>query len=144
MVDGLEIRRLRKGDEELVISAASLFDDPPEGGETARFLDDPLHYLLIALLRGSPAGFASGTRIFHPDKSPQMFLNELGVAEHARNLGVGQALVRELGRIAREDGCAEMWVLTLPDNAPALAAYAKAGGIRDPEQQVMFTFKLLP
>lgn len=141
-MSGLEIRRLGSGDQALVRAAADLFDDAPDEAETERFLHDPLHYLLIAHVDGTAVGFVSGTRVFHPDKPPEMFLNELGVAEAARNRGTGRALVEALARAAAADGCREMWVLTSPDNLPAMAVYRNAGGALENEEQVMFTFHL--
>jgi ribosomal protein S18 acetylase RimI-like enzyme len=141
-VSGYTIRHLRPGDEALVQAAAVLFDEPPIPEETARFLADPLHYLLIAYLGDAPAGFVTGTRVFHPDKRPEMFLNELGVDEPYRQQGIGRALTKELARIAREAGCAEMWVLTSPDNTAAMNTYRSADGTPGDEQQVMFTYHL--
>ena len=136
------IRHMRPGDEALVIAAGILFDDPPIPEETTRFLANELHYLLIAFVGDAPAGFVSGTRVFHPDNKPEMFLNELGVDEAYRQQGIGRALTRELARLAREAGCGEMWVLTSPDNTAAMNTYRSAGGAPDDEQQVMFTYYL--
>lgn len=136
------IRHMRPGDEALVAAAGALFDEPPIAEETRRFLADPLHYLLIAYVDDAPAGFVSGTRVFHPDHAPEMFLNELGVDEAYRRLGIGRALTRELARLAREAGCSEMWVLTSPGNTAAMNTYRSAGGTPDDEQQVMFTYFL--
>jgi GNAT superfamily N-acetyltransferase len=73
-------------------------------------------------------GFVSGVETMHPDKGVEMFLYELEVAEAHRNRGVGRALVTALADLARERGCYGMWVATDAGNAPALKAYAAAGG----------------
>ena len=39
-------------------------------------------------------------------------------------------------------GCHEAWVLTSPNNQPAVRLYTSAGGVVDDEPTVMFTFPL--
>jgi ribosomal protein S18 acetylase RimI-like enzyme len=133
----MEIRRItRAGD---VHAAARLFDAPPVGDATQRFLADERHHLLIAGAAGVPAGMVTGVEMTHPDKGTEMFLYELGVGEPFRGRGVGQALVSALAGLARERGCYGMWVLTDEGNAAALATYGRAGGA--PERNlVMFSW----
>src|SRR5688500_17224144 len=112
----MELRVLGPGDERAVVEAASLFDDAPLAATTARFLDDPLHHLIVAYEEGTPAGFVSGVEMTHPDKGTEMFLYELGVDEAYRRRGIGKALVSALRDLAIERGCYGMWVLTDADN----------------------------
>ena len=126
-MDDLELRHLEPGDDALVELAAPLFDKQPLPSATADFLATPDHHLILALLRGEPAGFVSGVEMTHPDKGREMFLYELGVAESVRRRGVGTALVGALVALARERGCYGMWVLTDADNPAALGAYRRAG-----------------
>lgn len=126
MMVRMEIKRLRPGDEAIVLSS-DLFDHAPDPQWTERFLSTDNHHLLMAISDDIPVGFVSGVETIHPDKGSEMFLYELGVHSDHRKRGVGTALVRELARLARERGCYGMWVLTHADNAVALATYRAAG-----------------
>jgi ribosomal protein S18 acetylase RimI-like enzyme len=134
----LEIWRAEAGGEELVRAAGQLFDGSVELEATRRFLAQGLNELLIAYVDGEPAGFVSATELSHPDQAqPELFLNELGVAEAYRGRGVGRALVERLWEVARERGCRGMWVLTDDANVAANKVYAAAGGTRA-RREVMY------
>ena len=138
----VDVRRLRPGDDDAVLAAGHLFDDPPDPGATARFLAEPGHHLLVAYSDADePVGFVTGIETTHPDKGTELFLYELGVDEPARRQGVGTALVDALRALAVGRGCYGMWVLTEADNTAALATYRRAGG-GDPEPQVMISWDL--
>jgi ribosomal protein S18 acetylase RimI-like enzyme len=131
------VRRMRPGDDAVVIAAAELFDGPPTPEDTALFLARDGHHLLMAFdedeADGERAvGFVSGVETTHPDKGTEMFIYELAVAEDERNRGVGRSLVAALADIARERGCYGMWVLTDDDNPAAVKAYEAAGGRQEP------------
>jgi ribosomal protein S18 acetylase RimI-like enzyme len=129
----IDIRPLGPGDDEALLAAGALFDGPPERGATRRFLEDPLHHMLVAYDdAGQPVGFVSGVETTHPDKGTEMFLYELSVDERSRRRGIGSALVRALGALARERGCYGMWTGTEDDNAAARATYARAGAREEP------------
>ena len=123
----MEIVRASAGDEELVLAAGELFDDPPRREWAARFLAGEGHHLLFAMHGEVPIGFVSGVETTHPDKGTEMFLYELGTHEDHRRQGVAKALVAALAELARERGCYGMWVGTEPDNEAAIATYRSAG-----------------
>jgi ribosomal protein S18 acetylase RimI-like enzyme len=111
---------------------ADLFDEPPIGVATARFLAEANHHLLFAYDDGgTPVGMISGVETTHPDKGTEMFVYELGVAEAARRQGIATELVRALADLARERGCYGMWVGTETDNEAAQATYRKAGATEE-------------
>lgn len=123
------IRRMTGSDADTVVGAAALFDSLPTRPWTSAFLDAANHHLLLAATSaGRPVGFVSGMEILHPDKGSEMLLYELGVAEDVRRRGIGRALVRALEQLARDRGCAGMWVLTEPDDEPPVRTYVSAGG----------------
>jgi ribosomal protein S18 acetylase RimI-like enzyme len=133
----IEIRHLDAGDEEAVLAAGALFDDPPGRDATRRFLTEPTHHLLVAYdASGEPVGFVSGVETTHPDKGTEMFLYELAVAEPARRHGVGRSLVEALAALAEERGCYAMWVVIDTDNVAALRTYERAGA-QTPSSQLM-------
>lgn len=127
-----EIRRLGPADVDSVMAAGVLFDDPVRRDWAEAFLERAGNHLLIAYLDGEPAGFVSGVEVLHPDKDIEMLLYELGVDERFRRRGIGAELVRALVDVARRLGCRNVWVLTEPDNGPALATY-RAAGFTGPE-----------
>jgi ribosomal protein S18 acetylase RimI-like enzyme len=128
-------------DADLVMRAADLFDDPPVSQHTATFLAAPGHHLLVAIDGDEPVGFVSGVETSHPDKGTEMFVYELGTHENHRRRGIATALLEELRRIAADRGCTGLWVATEPDNAPAIAAYLRAG-YRGPQAAVVFERRL--
>jgi ribosomal protein S18 acetylase RimI-like enzyme len=135
----MELWQATAGSEERVKAAEHLFDDPVDLDATRRFLADDANHLLIVYVGGEGAGFVSGTEITHPDKrQPELFLNELGVAERFRGRGIAKALVARIWQIARDRGCGAMWVLTDESNVAARKVYGGAGGVRAGEPQLMF------
>jgi len=132
-----QIRRAGEAGE--VLAASHLFDHDAKPEWAQRFLSEPGHHLLLAYVEGHPAGFVSGVEMTHPDKGTEMFLYELAVDEGHRGAGIGRALVRALGELARQQGCYGMWVLTDRDNPAALKAYL-AGGATGDSDQVMLSF----
>ncbi|MGH2539269.1 MAG: GNAT family N-acetyltransferase [Actinomycetota bacterium] len=137
------VRRLQGGDEREVERFAEAFDDPVDGAASRSFLRDERHHLVVAYVDGHPAGFASAVEVFHPDKAPELFLNEIGVIEGFRRRGAGLALLEELKLLGKERGCVSIWVLTDEGNRAAMAMYARGGGEWNGERHVMFEVDLL-
>jgi aminoglycoside 3-N-acetyltransferase I len=77
------VRIERVVDAAAVAAGAELFDEPPQGTATARFISSPDHHLLFAYDDDRPVGMVSGVETTHPDKGTEMFLYELGVVEEA-------------------------------------------------------------
>jgi GNAT superfamily N-acetyltransferase len=115
-----------------------VFDEPIDAALLCEFLDDPRHHLAVALGPANEViGFASAVHYVHPDKRPQLFINEVGVAAPWQGRKLGARLLRVLLDQARTLGCTEAWVLTDEENAAACALYHSAGGRAQPT--VMFT-----
>lgn len=140
----MKIRLLRRGDEQLLAAVADdVFDDPLDAAVTAAFLADPRHHLAVAIDGGVVVGFASAVVYVHPDKPrPELWINEVGVASTHQRRGLGRELLHALLDVARREGCSEAWVLADRSNTAAQEFYASLGGIRAPEDAVMFTFTL--
>lgn len=140
------VRLLQPGEHALLERVApDVFDGPTVATLCREFAADPRHHLAVALdTDGRVVGMASGVHYVHPDKPPQMFVNEVGVAPGFEGQGIGRRLLAELLRRATELGCTEAWTATEPDNARAQALYARCGGVADPTPFVMFTFPLGP
>jgi aminoglycoside 6'-N-acetyltransferase I len=137
----METRLLHPGDEPLLTTAADgVFDHEVRPDLAAEFLADPRHHIAVAIEEGKIVGMASAVHYIHPDKSAELWINEVAVAGPYRRRGIAQALLNILFDHARALGCREAWVLTEPDNAPANALYRKVGGV--PEEAVMYAFEL--
>ena len=141
-MDDVSVRRLGPGDEDEVPRFDDAFDGPSDPVQTAAFLRDDRHHLIVSYVDGEPAGFISATEIFQPDKRPELFLNELGVAESMRRRGAATAMMQELTRLCRELGCVTIWVLTDEDNPAAMATYARSGATWDGRRHIMFELDL--
>jgi ribosomal protein S18 acetylase RimI-like enzyme len=88
-------------------------------------------------------GFVSAVHYVHPDKPrPELWINEVGVAETHRGRGLATRLLRAVFEAARRLGCVEAWVLTDRANTAAMRLYAGAASTEAPTDHVMFTFKL--
>lgn len=121
--------------------ASDVFDNVPRPDLSYEFLRDPCHHLAVAISeQGQVVGMASGVHYVHPDKDPQMFINEVGVSAAYEGQGLGKRLLAELFQRASELGSTEAWTATEPNNTRAQALYSRAGGERDPTAFVMFTF----
>src|SRR6516164_9284583 len=140
----IEIKVLGPQDAGVLANVApDVFDDPIDAGRAAEFLADPRHHLAVAVEDGCVVGFVSAVHYVHPDKPrPELWINEIGVAETHRRLGLGTRLLRAVFAVARGLGCAEAWVLTDRANTAAMRLYAAAGSTEAPTDHVMFTFRL--
>src|SRR6516225_1083646 len=122
--------------------AEDVFDGPVDARWAAAFLADSRHHLAVAVEAEQVVGFASGVHYVHPDKPPELWVNEVGVSPAQQNRGVGRRLLAALFERARALGCAQAWVGTERTNAPARRLYAVAGGVEEPEDFVIVTFRL--
>ena len=139
----IEVRVLHRGDEPLLMRVAQgVFDNAVDIENSANFLRDPRHHLAVAVEQSVVVGFCSGVDYIHPDKPPELWINEVGVAPSHRNRRVARKLVRALLDVARNAGCRHAWVLTDRSNSAAMRLYASAGGTEAQEDTVMFSFVL--
>ncbi len=137
----VEIRLLGAGDANMLAHVAEdVFDGPVDSRWTAEFLADARHHLAVALDAGCVVGMASAVHYVHPDKAPDLWVNEVGVASTHRGQGIGRRLMDALLKHGRELGCSEAWVLTEETNAVARRLYSSTGGVDSPA--VMYTFDL--
>jgi len=135
----IEFRILRAGDEHVLDSVADgVFDNPVDGALTAEFLRDPRHHLCVGIEDGVVVGFASGVHYVHPDKPPQLWINEVAVAPSHLRRGIATNAVAALLAEARKLGCTEAWVLTDEDNTAARGLYRSVGGVETAHLMVSF------
>lgn len=122
--------------------AADVFDNEIDARWTAEFLADPRHHLAVALDGETVVGMASGVHYVHPDKPPELWVNEVGVAPTHHRQGIGRRLMEALFARGRELGCREAWLGTEEDNTAARRLYASVGGEEEP--MVVISFRLAP
>ena len=119
-----EVRRLGLGDEAIVRRLA-------EGEPQTALLADDRTIFLVAFRAAEPIGFVFGYELPRRHGNPSiLFVYEVEVDAAWRGQGVATMLLRELERIALSRGIREGFVLTEPDNEPALRLYASLGGER--------------
>jgi 8-oxo-dGTP pyrophosphatase MutT (NUDIX family)/GNAT superfamily N-acetyltransferase len=144
------VRRLGPGDEALAEAAVATFAVEEGDGlpvDVAPMLSSPTAVFLVSTAGEGgddvvPAGWVYGHQLVHPDGERTMLLYALDVDEPYRRQGRGRTLVEAFVREAESQGCTEVWVLTDDANPAALATYAAAGGRREADPSVMFTWRL--
>lgn len=140
---GVVIRMLDSGDAAVLDRVApDVFDHAIDPRWTAEFFADPRHHLAAAIDDGQVVGFASGVHYLHPDKPPELFINEVGVAPTHQGQGIARRLMETLLEHGRALGCTQAWVGTEQTNTAANRLYASAGGV--PEEFVLYAFRLRP
>lgn len=139
----VEIRLLKSEDRDVLDHVLpDVFDDSVDPRWTADFLNDPRHHLAVAIEGGMVVGFASAVHYVHPDKPPELWINEVGVAPSHQQQGVGRRLLAALLEHAVGLGCVQAWVLTSPTNVAAQRLYEAAGGQVAAERAVLYEFVL--
>jgi ribosomal protein S18 acetylase RimI-like enzyme len=138
---GVEIRLL--GPQDAVVLervAEDVFDGPVNSRWTREFFRDPRHHLAVAIDEGSVIGMVSAVHYVHPDKAPQLWINEIGVAPSHRRRGIAKQLMDVMLEHGRKLGCTEAWLGTEETNEPAQRLYVSVGGM--PEPFTLYSFNL--
>ena len=140
----LDIKFLAPADVDILNNVAQdVFDDPIIMSSAQEFLNNPRHRLVVALDDNIVVGFVSAVIYVHPDKpSPELWINEIGVAPTHQRRGIGKRLLQSMLEAAKQSGCTEVWVLTDRENIAAMAMYKSVGGVETLPDPTMFTFEL--
>lgn len=138
-----DIRILGASDGAALDSVApGVFDRSVVPARAAEFLADPRHHLAVAIDAGTVVGMASAVHYIHPDKPPELWINEVGVASTHRKRGLAKRLLQAILDEGRSLRCGEAWVLTDSSNAPARRLYESVGGSEPQGETVMYEFSL--
>jgi aminoglycoside 6'-N-acetyltransferase I len=125
------IKILGPGDDHILQSVADdVFDNPINGAWTKEFLEDSRHHIAVAIDDRLVVGFASAVHYIHPDKPPELWINEVAVAPSHRGLGLGKAMMSALFELGKAHNCLTAWVLTNQNNVEAMTLYSSIGGIQ--------------
>lgn len=128
-----EIRLLGPEDSEVLQRVApGVFDGPVQPRWAREFLGDERHHLVVALDEGWVVGMVSALHYVHPDKAPQLWINEIGVAPSHRRRGIGRQLLNAILAHGRTLGCTEAWLGTEETNVAARRLYDGAAGAHEP------------
>lgn len=139
----LAIRLIDANDAALLRDAeVGVFDHAPVEALTDEFLKDARHHLVGAIADGVLVGFVSAVHYVHPDKAPELWINEVGVGPGYRSRGIGKRMLEAMLAHGRELGCVNAWVLTDRANAAAMSLYESAGGTATPCETVTFEFPI--
>lgn len=139
----VEVRVLKSEEAELLNNVAvDVFDNQIDAKWCAEFFTDERHHLAVAILDKQVVGIASAIHYVHPDKAPELWINEVGVSSLYQRKGIAKKLMNVLFEHAISLGCSEAWVLTEADNSGAQKLYTSVGGKEETERPVYFTFPL--
>ena len=122
--------------------APEVFDHAIIPAQLTAFLNDPRHLLFVAVHDGAVVGMATGVEYLHPDKPPQLFINEVGVTPKLQCQGIGRRLVTALIDAGKERGCSYAWVGTETNNEIAKACYAGVPGASEDDPFVLYEWEL--
>jgi ribosomal protein S18 acetylase RimI-like enzyme len=139
----VEIRVLGQGDAAVLGRVADdVFDEPIDPALSREFLADPRHHIAVAICADEVVGFASAIHYVHPDKPPELFIAEVGVAPSHQRRKLATELLDALFAEGRKHGCATAWVATEPDNEAARGLYASTGGKEDDSPAIVYNYSL--
>lgn len=87
--------------------------------------------IFLAVMNNEPVGFVQLYPVFSSVQLKKAWvLNDLFVAETARNRGVGEALLHQAIQFGRETGAAYLLLQTASDNYRSQSVYEKNGWIK--------------
>jgi ribosomal protein S18 acetylase RimI-like enzyme len=111
--------------------ALDVFDEPVHPGRLANYLRQSGHLLVMALEGDLVVGQCAGVIHHHPDKTSELYVDEVGTASTHLRQGIATAMLEELFRWGREQGATEAWLGTELDNEAANGLYRRFGGEED-------------
>ena len=100
-----------------------VFDHALIEAQCEAFLNCQQHVLAVSVVDGQVVGMISAVVFFHPDKSPQLWINELSVAPPVRRQGIGRELMKAMFVHAESRGCRSAGLATHTDNEAARQLY---------------------
>jgi len=122
----LEIKTLTAADRAILDRVAEdVFDEPIRPERLAAYLADPGHHMIVAIEGGQVVGQVAAVMHRHPDKAPELFIDEIGVTAALRHRGIGRRLLDEMLALGKA------WAAARPGSAPS-TTMALPGGSTNP------------
>ena len=132
-MSSIQVRLLGSGDSDVLRHVAEdVFDGMMDRVWCRKFFSDARHHRPVAIDNGAVVGMVSAIHHVHPDKAPQLWINELGVASSHRRRGIARRLLDTILAHGRTLGCTEAWLGTEESNEPARRLFRGAGGKSEP------------
>jgi len=139
----VDIILLKPGDEHILDRVArDVFDGPVDPALAREFIADRRHHIVVAIEDNVVVGMVTAVDYIHPDKKPQLWINEVGVAPTHQRRGIARRMLETMLAHGRTLGCTEAWVGTDDKNIAARTLYENVGGT--PESCVLYSFDLAP
>lgn len=107
--------------------AADVFDEPIHPERLVRYLGSPGHLMVLAFDGDLIVGQCVGVIHHHPDKSSELYVDEVGTGSAYLRQGIATAMMAMLFAWAKEFGCTEAWLGTELDNIAANGLYRRLG-----------------
>ena len=138
----ITLKRMSPDDEAVFDRIAEdVFDEPIHPERLRTYLRAPGHLMVLAIEDGEVVGQCAGVVLNHPDKVPELYIDEVGTATAHLRRGIATAMMGEMFAWARERGFETAWLGTELDNDAANGLYT---GIKQgPGDTIMYyEFKL--
>lgn len=137
----IEIKRLEPGDEAVLERVAlDVFDEAIDPDYLRSYLAEANHKMIVALEDDEVVGQIRAIIHKHPDRPPELYIDNLGVAPTLQRRGIATKLLDAMLELGRSLGCEEAWLATERDNAQAKGFYESYKVA--PEPMVFYLFKL--
>ena len=108
-----------------------------------RFFESDKNIFLTASEGNRYVGFLYAYILESPEiEQPRAFLYSIDIFGGFRRQKFGSALMEELKKICRVANCMKIFVITEPQNKPAMEFYRYHNGILENEEEAMFVFDL--
>lgn len=96
-----------------------VFDHAIDPEHLAAYAAAPLHAMFVALADDMVVGQIRGCVHLQPDRSADLYVDNLGTAPSHQRRGIASALMKAMLAWGREQGCTHCWVATETDNEGA-------------------------
>ncbi len=120
--------------------APEVLDASVDPDRLAGFLADPGHIMIVARVDQVVVGKLAAIIHHHPDRAPDLYIDDLAVTPSLQRRGIAQRLLDDAMALGAQLGCAQAWIVTETDNAPARALYE--GRNAEPAAVVMYEYDL--
>jgi ribosomal protein S18 acetylase RimI-like enzyme len=135
------LTRLGPGDAAVLARLApEVLDASVDPDWLAGFLADPGHIMIVARVDELVVAQLAAIIHHHPDRPPDLYIDDLAVTPALRRQGIAQRLLEDAMVLGAQRGCAQVWIVTETDNAPARALYE--GRNAEPASVVMYEYDL--
>ena len=119
--------------------ADEVFDEAVDATRLARYLATPSHLMVLAFDGDLVVGQCMGVIHHHPDKSSELYVDEVGTASAYLRQGIATAMMEMLFAWAKDLGCSEAWLGTDLDNLAANGLYHRMGASAEAINYYEFT-----